>query len=119
MVDYFVVEEHGARAMLNSGVLAETAIGEASASGGYTVGGMPLWIEVVGLGPMEAFGIHLAAAMKTAVLPSITYVFSQHLYEDDLIVEEFKFKDGEVEVPKEPGLGVTVDDEALEKYRVR
>ncbi|MCD6529529.1 mandelate racemase/muconate lactonizing enzyme family protein [Candidatus Bathyarchaeota archaeon] len=119
MVDYFVVEEHGARAMLKSGILAETAVGKASASGGYMVEGMPLWIEVVGLGPMEAFGIHLAAAMKTAILPSITHVFSQHLYEDDLIIEEFKFKEGEVEVPKGPGLGITVDEEALEKYRVK
>lgn len=119
MVDYFVVEERGVYTMLKSGILAETAIGKASSSGGYTVEGMPLWIEIVGLGPMEAYGIHLAAAMKTAVLPSITYVFSQYLYEDDIIEERLKLRDGEVEVPNEPGLGVTIDEEALQKYTVK
>lgn len=118
MVDYFVVEEEGAGRMLKSAILAETAIGEASASGGYEVQGMPLWIEVVGLGPMETFGLHLAAAMKTAVLPSITFVFSQHLLEDDLIMEPLNLRNGESDVPEKPGLGVNLDEQALEKYRI-
>jgi len=119
MVDYFVVEERGARTMLKSAILAETAIGKATASGGYEVEGMPLWIEVVGLGPMETFGLHMAAAMKTAILPSITFVFSQLLLEDDLIEDPLKLEDGEAEVPKGSGLGVTLDEVALERYRVK
>lgn len=119
MVDYFVVEEIGAGKMLKSDVIAETALGRATASGGYEVQGMPLFIEVVGLGPTETFGLHLAAAMKMAVLPSITFVFSRFLYEDDLIEESLEVKDGEVKVPEGPGLGVTLDERALERYRVK
>jgi len=119
MVDYFVVEEFGAGITLKSGIIAEMAIGRATASGGYEVQGMPLWIEVVGLGPMEIFGLHMAAAMKMAVLPSITFVFSHFLYKDDLIEENLEVKDGEVRVPEGPGLGVTLDERALERYRVK
>jgi L-alanine-DL-glutamate epimerase-like enolase superfamily enzyme len=119
MVDYFVVEENGAGAMLRCDALAQTAIGRATASGGYEIQGMPLFIEVVGLGPTETFGLHLAAAMKMAFLPSITFVFSRFLCEDDLIEETLEVKDGEVKVPKGPGLGVTLDEKALEKYRVK
>jgi len=61
----------------------------------------------------------MAAAMKTAILPSVTFVFSQFLLEDDLIEDPLKFEDGEAEVPKGPGLGVTLDERALEKYRVK
>jgi len=119
MCDYFVVEEDGAAATLRCGAIAEVAIGSASASGGFTVGGMPLFIEVVGLGITEAFGLHLAAAIKNATLPSITLVHSQLLREDDLIKEPLKVKEGHADLPKGPGLGVELDERALEKYRVR
>lgn len=119
MVDYLVVEEQGAALTLQSGIIAEKALGKASASGGFTVEGMPLWVEFVGLGPAEAFGLHLAAAMKTAVLPSISFVFSHFLYEDDLIQEPLELRKGEVQLPEKPGLGVALDERALEKYRIR
>jgi L-alanine-DL-glutamate epimerase-like enolase superfamily enzyme len=114
MVDYFVVEERGASKNLQSGIIAENAIGRAS---GFE--GIPLFIEVVGLGPAEVFGLHMAAAMKMAILPSITFVFSQCLCEDDLIEESLGLKDGEAEVPDKPGLGVTLDEKALQKYSVK
>ena len=39
--------------------------------------------------------------------------------EDDLVKEPFTMKDGFYDIPQQPGLGVTVDDDAVEKYRVR
>ncbi len=40
-----------------------------------------------------------------------------HLLEDDLIIEDLPIQDGMMQVPAVPGLGVTLDRAALEKYR--
>ena len=34
-----------------------------------------------------------------------------------MLKHDFNLKDGYVEVPKGPGLGIEIDDEAIEKYR--
>ena len=40
------------------------------------------------------------------------------LREDDLIVNPIRFEDGSLLVPDAPGLGVELDRDALERYRV-
>ena len=40
------------------------------------------------------------------------------LREDDLIVAPIQFENGAAVVPDEPGLSVTLDHEAVERYRV-
>ena len=75
---------------------------------------LPLWVENncwSGIG--QVFQAHQAAAF-----PGIEYTIGCALTaEDDLITEPFAMKDGFYDVPQKPGLGVTLDDNALEKYR--
>lgn len=117
MCDYFVIEEPGAEATIRLAHVADAAVGYASMEG-VKVGGKPYFVEFVGLGFTDVFGLHLAAALKNATLPSITFVFSQCLYEDDMILEQLTVKDGYTDVPKKPGLGVELDEEALRRYKV-
>ncbi len=39
-------------------------------------------------------------------------------YEDDLLAEPLPLKGGEARAPEKPGLGVELDEEKVEKYRV-
>ncbi len=76
----------------------------------------------------NAANLHLGAASKIAYLPSVAPVSKPEgmqgpniagiYYLDDLISEPFQFEDGCVLIPQGPGLGVTVDMEKIEKYKV-
>jgi len=65
-------------------------------------------------------GISLAAALHLAAAsPEITLecgLATQHLLVDNLIREEFVIRDSMMKVPTGPGLGVTLDEEALQIY---
>jgi len=65
-------------------------------------------------------GISLAAALHLAAAsPEVTLecgFATQHLLEDDFILEELSIQAGLMIVPTTPGLGVTLDDEALDMY---
>lgn len=76
----------------------------------------------------NAANLHLGAALANAVLPSVCPVSQPEgsqgpdiagvYYLDDLIAEPFAFHEGQVKVPVGPGLGIDVDVEKIEKYRV-
>ncbi|MBI3695556.1 MAG: mandelate racemase/muconate lactonizing enzyme family protein [Acidobacteria bacterium] len=73
-----------------------------------------LWVEN-GLftGISQVFQAHQAAAF-----PNFEYTISlTHIGEDDLVVEPFTMEKGLYKVPTKPGLGITLDEAALEKYR--
>lgn len=76
--------------------------------------GKQLWIENscwTGLG--QVFQAHLAAAF-----PSIAYsICCAHISEDDLVKEPLRVEDGFYDIPQAPGMGVSVDEAALSKYR--
>ncbi|MEK7228980.1 MAG: mandelate racemase, partial [Candidatus Binatota bacterium] len=40
-------------------------------------------------------------------------------YQDDVIAEPFEYRDGDIVVSSKPGLGVELDEEKLEHYRVK
>ena len=46
-------------------------------------------------------------------------ICSELLRVDDLIVDPLVIENGYVRVPEGPGLGVELDEDALERYRVR
>lgn len=75
----------------------------------------PIWIEhSIDNGVAQVFQAHHAAAF-----PGIQYVISiTHVLEDDCMLEPFTVQNGTYEIPKKPGLGVTLDRAALEKYRI-
>jgi len=77
--------------------------------------GQKLWVEN-GLftGISQAFQAHQAAA-----LPNVEFTISlTHIAEDDIVVEPFQMDRGRYKLPQKPGLGVTLDEKAVEKYRV-
>jgi len=78
--------------------------------------GKQLWIENscwTGIG--QVFQAHLAAAF-----PSTAYsICCAHISEDDLVKEPLTVNDGFYDIPERPGLGVSVDENALDKYRRR
>ena len=58
-------------------------------------------------------------AHQAAAFPGIEYAISvTHVLEDDLIFEPFEMNEGFHEVPRTPGLGVSLDTDAIEKYRI-
>ncbi len=79
--------------------------------------GMPVWHGTeVDLGILDASYVHACAAAKNCTLGSD--IIGNFLREDDLIVDPISFQDGHALVPDGPGLGVELDEKALERYRV-
>ena len=109
----------------NEGVL------HAHASDGFVIGGgiqgvlrqatlaaqfnKPFWLQLVGTGITTACALHLGSVLSHAQLPYITCF---ELFEDDLLVDPIGVVDGHAAVPEGPGLGVEIDEDAIERYRV-
>jgi len=66
------------------------------------------------LGVRDMSSVHAAAAAGCS-LPSD--IIGHLLREDDLIAEPIRFEEGALVVPDDPGLGIELDREALERYR--
>lgn len=66
------------------------------------------------------FGIELAAMLHTAsTIPEMTFAGDAHYHylTDDIITTGLmQYRDGCLEVPKGPGLGVELDPEKMDKY---
>jgi muconate cycloisomerase len=70
------------------------------------------------LGISSAMQIHLGAA----AYPWLGYemeLYGHVMLEDDLIVDRLDYRGARAKVPEGPGWGVTLDEEALEKYATR
>jgi muconate cycloisomerase len=67
------------------------------------------------LGIASAAQVHLGAA-RAAVLGHAMELFGHVMLEDDLVAEGLDYAGGRVRVPEGPGLGVTLDEVALERY---
>lgn len=80
------------------------------------VSSIPLWIEYgIASGIAQLHQAHLAAAY-----PGIEYCITvTNCLEDDCVVEPFQMDNGYYTLPAKPGLGVTLDMAAVEKYRKR
>ena len=80
--------------------------------------GIPTWHgSGVDLGIAEAAHVHACASSRSMTLTSD--ICGETLRVDDLIVDPLVIADGHVRVPEGPGLGVSLDEEAVERYRVR
>ena len=101
--DAFVLENQGlGRTTWLTAGLAEAA-------------GQSIWMEyALYTGISYAFQMHQASVMPNCEM-CITLAF---ITEDDLIIEPMALKDGHMAVPMIPGLGVTLDEAALDRYRV-
>ena len=98
--DGFVISG-GVNRVVHNGILAEKAA-------------MPFWLQLVGTGLTTIFSVHLGSVLELARWPAIPCI---NVYEHPLI-EGFEISGGHVRVPDAPGLGVALDEDALERYRV-
>jgi L-alanine-DL-glutamate epimerase-like enolase superfamily enzyme len=78
------------------------------------VTGVPLWVEYgIQSGISQVYQAHQAAAY-----PGIEYCIAvTNCLEDDFVKEPFRVDSGYYTLPTTPGLGVTLDMAAVEKYR--
>ncbi|GAA2758994.1 mandelate racemase/muconate lactonizing enzyme family protein [Actinopolymorpha rutila] len=99
--DGFVVEGGVATALHRGAICAEF--------------GKAFWLQWVGAGLTTALVAHLGSVLTHARWPAVTALNN---YADDLIVDPLRVEQGYLVVPGGPGLGVEVDQDALERYRM-
>ena len=75
---------------------------------------LPFFVQLVGTGITTAFAAHLAAALPAARWPAVT---ASNVYPHDLLRAPLDIRRGYVRVPDAPGLGIEVDEQALENLR--
>lgn len=75
----------------------------------------PFWLQMVGTGITGAFTLHFGAVLSHANLPAITCM---EMYQDDLIKRNLDAQGGYIKVPEEPGLGVEIDEDAIDRLTV-
>ena len=76
---------------------------------------LPFWLQLVGNGLTTTWAAHLGAVFSHATWPAITCF---NLYSHPLLKKKIEVVGGFHKVPDGPGLGVEVDEEAVEKFRV-
>ena len=76
---------------------------------------MPFWLQLVGNGLTTTWAAHLGGVLSHATWPTISCV---NLYTDHLLADPIRVQGGYQPVPNGPGLGVTVNEEAVAQYRV-
>lgn len=76
---------------------------------------MPFWLQIVGNGITSTWAAHLGSVLTHATWPAITCLnlYSHHLLKQPIVVT-----DGCHTVSDAPGLGIEVDEDAIEQYRV-
>ena len=80
-------------------------------------GGIPVWqASNVDLGLFDVFRMHASAAAPNCTLGSD--LCGNFVHEHSLLAEPL-IQQGYAMVPDKPGLGVELDEEAVEKYTVR
>jgi muconate cycloisomerase len=77
----------------------------------------------------NAANLHLAASTGVVTYACVLPVSSPKekakkgiagvYYQDDIITEPFAFEDGDIIVSAKPGLGIEVDEDKLEHYRIK
>lgn len=75
----------------------------------------PFFLQLVGTGLTTAWMAHLGAVLPMAQWPAVTCMNN---YVDDLLADPLTIQGGCVRTPDGPGLGVTVDEIALDRYRM-
>jgi L-alanine-DL-glutamate epimerase-like enolase superfamily enzyme len=75
----------------------------------------PFFLQIVGTGITTALSLHLGAVLPMAQWPAVNCM---NIYSDDLLSTALEIRGGYAHVPEEPGLGIEVDEEALEKFKM-
>jgi L-alanine-DL-glutamate epimerase-like enolase superfamily enzyme len=74
------------------------------------------WLQLVGTGLTATLALHLAAVCSHARWPAVN---CHNLYEHTLLKDPIRLHGGHARVPTGPGLGVEVDWDAVERFRIQ
>lgn len=74
------------------------------------------WMQLVGTGITATMSLHLAAVCSHARWPAVN---CHNLYEHMLLKEPIKVHGGFAKVPDGPGLGIEIDWNAVERFRIQ
>ena len=99
--DGFVIGGGAAR-VINNGTIAATAA-------------KPFWLQMVGTGITATFSMHFAAVLSHARWPAVN---CNNLYEEQLVKPAIRVENGSAKIPEAPGLGVDLDEDAVERHRI-
>ena len=75
----------------------------------------PFWLQLVGTGITATFSLHLGAVLSHARWPAVN---CHQLYTHQMIKPGMAVANGAAAVPEAPGLGVELDEEAVERFRI-
>jgi L-alanine-DL-glutamate epimerase-like enolase superfamily enzyme len=73
------------------------------------------WLQLVGTGLTATLALHLAAVSSHARWPAVN---CHNLYEHTLLKEPIKVVNGLAKIPTAPGLGIELDWDAVERFRI-
>ena len=90
----------------------ETIRSALAAAWAFAAANTPILLQYVGTGITSAFACHLGAVMPTATLPGVT---ASHTRED-IITAPHTMQRGFMKVPEGPGLGVELNEDAVQRY---
>ena len=76
----------------------------------------PFWLQMVGTGLTTTLSLHLGAVLPFAQWPAVNCLNN---YSDDLLTEPVLIRGGYARTPEGPGLGISIDEEALTRYRMQ
>ena len=77
--------------------------------------GKPFWLQVTGTGVTSTFALHLAAVLSHARWPAVN---CHQLFTHQMIRPAIRVENGTAPVPEAPGLGVELDGDAVERFRI-
>ncbi len=75
----------------------------------------PFWLQLVGTEITATFALHFAAVLTHARWPAVN---CHQLYTEPMARPAIKVENGLSAIPETPGLGIELDEQAVERYRV-
>jgi hypothetical protein len=98
----------------DSYMLGHTPVGQViDRTGLFEALNVPFMMQNVGGNITRAFAAHMSAAMPRATLHQVT---ATNLWDEDVVTPTLEVTGGMVTVPEEPGLGLTLDRDALARF---
>ncbi len=76
----------------------------------------PFFLHIVGTGITTSLSLHLGAVLPMAQWPAVNCL---NIYSDDLLATPLEIQGGYARVPDGPGLGIQVDEQALERFKMQ
>ena len=96
-------------------MLGHSAVGQTiRRAGAFEAANVPFMMQNVGASITLAFVVHMAAAFERATLHHVT---ATNLWDEDVTEPVFEVVCGQVQVPEEPGLGIRLNREKLERLK--